>query len=842
MLPRILTIAAALAFYAGGARAEHEALIGPLAEMVESQVAEPWQASVEDGWFVLRNGSGDDEQLMITRPMGPPGPGGRTTSATVSIAPDGADENAAVGIVLTEPARRDFCVIEIIRSGAGFLLCFDGDQTVRDDWVEGAARLDGSDTVEIQEVEGTARFLLNGREIGQISDHPALGQEIGILAFDRGTFGVAGFAITPGEPPGEPSGGETSAGDDLAGIVGPLADLIVTKPAADGWSIYTEGGWFVMENAAARGSTVSYAAEAGPPGAGGRSAQVSVALTLPEGLSDTDVARSTVGLIVQNRDNDASCIGEVTGAGDATLTCFNNGNVKEVARLPGIAKLDGSDVIELRETPGQAQFLVNGQLLGDVTDSPARNGQIGIAAYSLGRFHVSGFSISDAGAPADGAEESDGKEPAGEEVPDVTGDGPLPWFGGDKVRVTSAYLGVTNGIFMHEFGHALIGELQIPSTGPEEDAVDIFSALRVAEPTNFPTGDPDIDAIAEGVATYAALQWYYSGKVVEQRGETGDVWQDEHTADLKRFRNSFCVMYGSNPRVFADIAQGVGMDERTLDLCEDEFAKQNRAWRTILAPYTRIGEWHPDGLQAADASGAPIEVVFEPSRRKVGNLVAERFGDGLRGFAEELAQTYVLPRPLRVIYRDCGEFNAWYSPGEASITMCYDLIEDLVAMIHDFETGSVSDGPAAINELVDLGIPPTPVLFPAPYNGPTPVSNPRAQVITTGDLAGLLKGGGVLLIDTRGAGETLPDALVASDAGQDGSVTDGFQDVFGGWLREQTRGNDQMALVFFGTGMNDRSAYNAALRAGSLGYARVYWYRGGIEAWAANGQPLAAPD
>lgn len=135
--------------------------------------------------------------------------------------------------------------------------------------------------------------------------------------------------------PGGPSGGETSAGDDLAAIVGPLADLIVTRPAADGWSIDTEGGGFVMENAAARGSTVSYAAEAGPPGTG-------VALTLPEGFSDADVARSKVGLIVQNRDNDAWCIGEVAGAGDATRTCFGGGNDQMVLVVFGAGMNDRS--------------------------------------------------------------------------------------------------------------------------------------------------------------------------------------------------------------------------------------------------------------------------------------------------------------------------------------------------------------------------------------------------------------------------------------------------------------------------------------------------------------------
>ncbi|KAG0730632.1 hypothetical protein G6F23_016103 [Rhizopus arrhizus] len=54
----------------------------------------------------------------------------------------------------------------------------------------------------------------------------------------------------------------------------------------------------------------------------------------------------------------------------------------------------------------------------------------------------------------------------------------------------------------------------------------------------------------------------------------------------------------------------------------DEFNKQNRAWRKILAPHTRVGTWSPDGQQPANAPGAPVNVVFEPSKRKIGNLFA----------------------------------------------------------------------------------------------------------------------------------------------------------------------------------------------------------------------------
>lgn len=96
----------------------------------------------------------------------------------------------------------------------------------------------------------------------------------------------------------------------------------------------------------------------------------------------------------------------------------------------------------------------------------------------------------------------------------------------------------------------------------------------------------------------------------------------------------------------------------------------------------------------------------------------------------------------------------------------------------------------AFDELEDYGVPPTSILFPAPYKGPTPTAIPRAQIITTEDLAGILNDGGpVLMIDTRGVGDTIPNAMVVPDAGSDGSITDGFQDALANWLQEQTGGD-----------------------------------------------------
>lgn len=893
-------------------RAEYEDLIGPLGDSLDQQLQPEWQAAAQDGWFVLRNDQADNAEQALTATLGPAPQSGRITSVAVSIS--SKEQTASVGIMVRDLQERSLCVMEVTAAAAANLFCILGKEMVEIATVPNAAKLDGSDVIEMIELPDGARFFLNGQPIGDLPDATALGAEVGVMAYDTGTFGIADFRVTFPEPDGEATASGAPAGQPggsglpprggsgggtaenppseeapqdtgeptLASIMGPLADVIGPSEKREGWELYLQDDWLIMENATREGEENYFSVAAGPVGEAGRLTRLKVAMAPVDGWTIEEMPHSAVGIIVENRQENASCLGEITGAGDGLLLCFGaDGAKREVGRISGIARLDGSDVIELLELPGRAQFLVNGEVLGQVDGDPAFGGDIGVVAYERGRFFLGGFSILN-------DLNQVGSEPTGETAGTSGGGqtqtggltGPLPMFDGDSSRITATYLGVMTGIFLHEFGHALIGELQIPSTGPEEDAVDIFSALRISSPAALQGPDEDATRLNQNMAVYAALQWYYSGMVREQNGETVP-WQDEHTADLKRFRNTFCVMYGGNPDLFAPLAQTVGMDERTLYRCEEEFNKQNRAWRTILAPYTRVSALHPEGLQPADAPGAQIIATFEPSNTRVGDFVKQVIGDSgtKQAYLDGIAANFVLPRPINVTFRDCGELNAWYDPREGTITMCYDLVEYIVVMISDIEMGTVNGeaaggtppvqpgggdtggaplpagdfggdteagsggnpGGGAFDELQDMGMPETTELFLAPYVGATPVSNPYAQVLTTEGLAGLVnEGGNMLLIDTSGRGDSLPGALVITDAGRDGSLNDSFQKMMDQFLTEQTGGDKQMPVIFFGAGMQDRSAYNAALRAGAIGW-NAYWYRGGIEAWVANDLPLSAP-
>lgn len=881
--------------------------LGPLSGTVPQQLLKGWKGGSQDGWYVLRNDAEAESEQTLVINAGPPPESGRTTSVNVSL--NSKIPEAAIGILARHVTKNDLCLMEITASATANLFCLIDGKRQNIASVANAAKMDGSDIIEMLEIPGMARFFLNGTAIGDVDAASALGGELGIMAYERGTFGIADVSIVEekaqasgsglppkggstssdsgGLPPKGGAGaatsgqgtssdsvpaGSTDAATRMAGIMGPLADTIMSAPNRDGWQLAFEGNWAVLINDEKASSENYFTVHAGPVGNGERVTRLEVGILPPQGKKASDFSKSAAGIVIESEDGATSCLGEITGAREGLVLCFAaDGKATEIGLVPNAAKGDGSDVLEFVERTGRGEFFLNGKSIGVVEGHPSLGADIGILAYERGEFYFGGFSISSGGASgaSSAAASASGASTSSDE-------GPLPMFGGEESRIIGVYLGITNGIFMHEFGHALIGELQVPSTGPEEDAVDIFSALKVVDPTMYPSGDPKIDAIGRQVAIYSALPWYYGGLINEARGSSTP-WQDEHTGDLKRFRNVFCVIYGGNPELYSSIAAEVDMDERTLGRCEEEFTRQSRAWRTILAPYTRVDAWHPEGLLPANAPGAGIEVVFEPSQSRIGRFITEAFSEGITGFADDLAKTYALPRGLKVIYKDCGELNAWYSPREGTITMCYDLIEDLAIMISDVEMGTKggietsaaastssnasssttanADASAArasiaaigaranlADEEVDFGIPGTNVLFPSPYAGPTPRTHPRAKVLTTADLAKMFGDSTpMLLIDTSGKMDTIPGAYTVVDAGKDGSVTDSFQKIVDSWLTEETTNDKSLPVVFFGKSLQDRSAYNAALRAGLLGW-NAQWYRGGAEAWQANGLPLVPQD
>jgi rhodanese-related sulfurtransferase len=88
-------------------------------------------------------------------------------------------------------------------------------------------------------------------------------------------------------------------------------------------------------------------------------------------------------------------------------------------------------------------------------------------------------------------------------------------------------------------------------------------------------------------------------------------------------------------------------------------------------------------------------------------------------------------------------------------------------------------------------------------------------------------------------GLSIPGAIGLQGAGHGGSFSKTVQDRFNTKIRELTAGDHAAPIVVCCANSERYTSYNLALRLVALGYTQVYWYRGGVEAWQANGLPEA---
>ena len=144
-------------------------------------------------------------------------------------------------------------------------------------------------------------------------------------------------------------------------------------------------------------------------------------------------------------------------------------------------------------------------------------------------------------------------------------------------------------------------------------------------------------------------------------------------------------------------------------------------------------------------------------------------------------------------------------------------------------------GTQAYNELIDFGVPPQSTLQ-SNVGSPTPTTIPGGRLVTTTAIQEeQRKQSTFLLIDSLADahGRTIPGATYLPNAGNFGTFNDAAQQALRSDLSRLTRGQQGYPLVFFCQGVRCWESYNAALRAIAAGYTSVFWYRGGIEAWAA---------
>ncbi len=174
------------------------------------------------------------------------------------------------------------------------------------------------------------------------------------------------------------------------------------------------------------------------------------------------------------------------------------------------------------------------------------------------------------------------------------------------------------------------------------------------------------------------------------------------------------------------------------------------------------------------------------------------------------------------------------------------LVWSLTCLALSYLNGALAQAPVVQNTYADedrdWGVAAMNRLRQEPYHAPTPTQIPGAAVVRTLELRSMLNGSTPPIIIDVLSGEdhlTLAGAVWLAGAGRGESFIDRLQSELTPLLAKLTDGDKSRGMVFFCASAECWLSYNTALRAVAAGYTKVYWYRGGIEAWVEAGLPTA---
>jgi hypothetical protein len=213
---------------------------------------------------------------------------------------------------------------------------------------------------------------------------------------------------------------------------------------------------------------------------------------------------------------------------------------------------------------------------------------------------------------------------------------------------------------LHEMGHALIYEMDMPVLGREEDAADSFAVVTALKMRS---------ALSERVLIEATKGWVLTSKRDKKAGNEL-AFYDEHGLDLQRAYNVVCMMVGSDPKKYEALADDTKLPEERQKSCVRDYKTTTWSWEEMLKPH----------LRAADKPKVDIKVEYQDDEKYATQAKILRDMGLFEAFATHAADRYAWPKPFTMVARACGEPNAKWDIGAKTLTLCYELAEEFIQL------------------------------------------------------------------------------------------------------------------------------------------------------------------
>jgi hypothetical protein len=224
----------------------------------------------------------------------------------------------------------------------------------------------------------------------------------------------------------------------------------------------------------------------------------------------------------------------------------------------------------------------------------------------------------------------------------------------------------------------------LPVLGREEDAADAFATLALMKMGS---------EFSHDVLIQAAKGWFLSAERDERQSQRL-AFYDEHGLDRQRAYQIVCLMVGSDPEKFGDLADLVKMPDDRQETCQGDFSNATYSWDLVLKPHRR----------AADQPKTVITTVY--GEDKSGLEVNARSFRALRlleSIAERAAEEFVWRKPFALELQSCGKPGAHWDLMSHRLIVCYEMAEEFVQLYRQ-QTLEPKPVAAAANEPIARNI------------------------------------------------------------------------------------------------------------------------------------------
>jgi hypothetical protein len=249
----------------------------------------------------------------------------------------------------------------------------------------------------------------------------------------------------------------------------------------------------------------------------------------------------------------------------------------------------------------------------------------------------------------------------------------------DEAR-TEFILGNVLFVLLHEFGHAVIRDFDVPILGLEENSADTIAAVTLIR-----AEDAASSADADGNFNYSELLGMAAvGNIITWRSgqEAGNpelIYWAQHDLSSRRAARILCLLVGGEPDRFGWLAESGGVPEVRAGNCADEYAVADKAVLWVAKTY---GSYQAGRAVDPDRE---IRVEYFETRTPAQAALLKRLRDAqvVEKVANFFDRSFRFPERLTVRLLSCGTPNAYWDPDLRKLQFCYELLEALDRMSVD---------------------------------------------------------------------------------------------------------------------------------------------------------------